>query len=211
MSVRSQPGSPRKVGALFGIRKTWRPLFRTDRLELRPPQHDDYKAWSTLRNDSREFLQVWEPDWASDHLTATSFRARVKWASRSIDDGRAAPLLLIRSRDQEIIGGLTIDNIRRGPAMACTFGYWVGEQHARRGYMTETLIAARQYVFDELGLSRVEAACLPENKSSRGLLEKCGFKYEGVAQSYLQIAGRWRTHVLYAALRDDRRGASDAG
>jgi ribosomal-protein-alanine N-acetyltransferase len=43
------------------------------------------------------------------------------------------------------------------------------------------------------------------------LLERCGFKYEGVAQSYLQIAGRWRTHVLYAALREDRRGRADVG
>jgi ribosomal-protein-alanine N-acetyltransferase len=42
-------------------------------------------------------------------------------------------------------------------------------------------------------------------------LEKCGFKYEGVAQSYLQINGRWRTHVLYAALRPDRRGRTDVG
>ena len=59
--------------------------------------------------------------------------------------------------------------------------------------------------------ARIEAACLPENKPSRDLLEKCGFKYEGVAQSYLQINGRWRTHVLYAQLRMDRRGRTDAG
>jgi ribosomal-protein-alanine N-acetyltransferase len=67
------------------------------------------------------------------------------------------------------------------------------------------------YAFDRLDLSRIEAACLPENTASRGLLEKCGFNYEGVAQSYLQINGRWRTHVLYAALRPDRRGRTDVG
>jgi ribosomal-protein-alanine N-acetyltransferase len=43
------------------------------------------------------------------------------------------------------------------------------------------------------------------------VLEKCGFKYEGVAQSYLQIAGRWRNHVLYANLRNDRRGRTEVG
>ena len=62
-----------------------------------------------------------------------------------------------------------------------------------------------------MDLSRIEAACLPENKASRGLLEKSGFKYEGVAQSYLQIAGRWRNHVLYSNLRADRRGRTAAG
>jgi [ribosomal protein S5]-alanine N-acetyltransferase len=47
--------------------------------------------------------------------------------------------------------------------------------------------------------------------ASRGVLEGSGFKYEGVAQSYLQINGRWRNHVLYANLRGDRRGRTDVG
>ena len=69
--------------------------------------------------------------------------------------------------------------------------------------------AVVHHAFEKLDVSRIEAACLPENAASRGLLEKSGFKYEGVAQSYLQINGRWRNHVLYAALRMDRRGRTD--
>jgi ribosomal-protein-alanine N-acetyltransferase len=76
--------------------------------------------------------------------------------------------------------------------------------------MSEALNAVVEFAFTTLDLSRIEAACLPENEASRGVLEKCGFKYEGVAQSYLQINGRWRTHVLYANLRRDRRGQADA-
>jgi ribosomal-protein-alanine N-acetyltransferase len=67
------------------------------------------------------------------------------------------------------------------------------------------------YAFSTMDLSRVESACLPENVASRGVLEKCGYKYEGVAQAYIQINGRWRTHVLYAALRADRRGRTTVG
>ena len=67
------------------------------------------------------------------------------------------------------------------------------------------------YAFSTMDLSRVESACLPENVASRGVLEKCGYKYEGVAQAYIQINGRWRTHVLYAALRADRRGRTTMG
>jgi ribosomal-protein-alanine N-acetyltransferase len=107
------------------------------------------------------------------------------------------------------LGAVTLDNIRRGPAQAGTLGYWIGEPFARQGYMREALQAVVHHAFGRLDLSRLEAACLPENTASRGLLEKCGFKYEGVAQSYLQINGRWRTHVLYAALRMDRRGRTD--
>ena len=77
--------------------------------------------------------------------------------------------------------------------------------------MREALEAVVHYAFTELDLSRLEAGCLPENAASRGVLEKVGYKYEGVAQSYLQINGRWRNHVLYANLRADRRGKTAIG
>jgi ribosomal-protein-alanine N-acetyltransferase len=90
-------------------------------------------------------------------------------------------------------------------------GYWIGQPYARHGYMTEALLAMVHYAFSTMDISRVESACLPENVASRGVLEKCGYKYEGVAQAYIQINGRWRTHVLYAALRADRRGRTTVG
>ena len=114
--------------------------------------------------------------------------------------------MLARREDDAILGAVTLDNIRRGPAQSATLGYWIGQPHARQGYMREAIVALSHYAFRRLDLSRLEAACLEENAASRGLLEKAGFKYEGVAQSYLQIAGRWRNHVLYAQLRSDRRG-----
>ncbi len=183
----------------------------TERMVLRPPTHSDFNPWSALRRDSEAFLAKWEPSWADDHLTRRAFTNRVYWANRAIGNGSAVPLFLLRRKDDMLLGAITLDNIRRGPAQAGTLGYWIGEPFARQGYMREAIDAVVHYAFDRLDLSRIEAACLPENKASRGLLEKAGFKYEGVAQSYLQIDGRWRTHVLYAALRLDRRGRTDVG
>ena len=81
----------------------------------------------------------------------------------------------------------------------------------RQGFMSEAISALVHYAFGTLDISRIESACLPENTPSRKVLEKCGFKYEGVAQAYIQIDGRWRTHVLYSSLRYDRRGKTDTG
>ena len=192
---------------MLGLRRKLR--LETERMVLRPPIHNDFSPWSALRRDSEDFLTKWEPSWAEDHLTRRAFTNRVYWANRAIGNGSAVPLFLIRRKDQMLVGAITLDNIRRGPAQAGTLGYWIGEPFARRGYMGEAIAAVVHYAFDRLDLSRIEAACLPENQASRGLLEKSGFKYEGVAQSYLQIDGRWRTHVLYAALRSDRRGRTD--
>ncbi|MBV1903247.1 MAG: GNAT family N-acetyltransferase [Marinosulfonomonas sp.] len=183
----------------------------TERMTLRAPLHSDYRQWAALRRESADFLKPWEPTWSPDHLTRKSFTNRVYWAQRSINNGSAVPLFLIRRDDHALLGAITLDNIRRGPAQAGTCGYWIGQPFARAGYMREALTAMVHYAFATLDLSRVESACLPENMASRGVLEKCGYKYEGVAQSYLQIDGRWRTHVLYANLHGDRRGKSDAG
>ncbi|MCV6825247.1 MULTISPECIES: GNAT family N-acetyltransferase [Halocynthiibacter] len=184
-------------------------LIETERMTLRLPLHSDYRAWSTLRNESRAFLIPWEPLWSSDHLSRKSFTNRVYWAQRSTVSGSALPLFLTERHSGELLGALTLDNIRRGPSQAGTLGYWIGERHARNGYMREAIQAVTHYAFTVLDISRLEAACLPENTASRGVLEKSGFKYEGVAQSYLQISGRWRNHVLYANLRRDRRGKTD--
>ncbi|WP_375687171.1 GNAT family N-acetyltransferase [Pseudooceanicola sp. LIPI14-2-Ac024] len=193
------------------LRVRRRVRIETERLTLRPPVHADWRAWSDLRRESQEFLTPWEPAWASDHLGRKAFTNRVYWAQRSVGGGTALPLFLIRREDDALLGAITLDNIRRGPAQAGTLGYWIGERYSRRGYMREAITAVVHHAFHRLDLSRIEAACLPENAPSRALLESCGFKYEGVAQSYLQIGGRWRTHVLYAALRMDRRGKTDVG
>ena len=183
----------------------------TERMTLRLPDHADWRQWSELREASAAFLVHWEPNWSNDHLSRRAFTNRVYWAQRAEAQGTALPLMLVRREDARLLGALTLDNIRRGPAQAGTLGYWIGQSFARQGYMREAILALAHHAFTNLDLSRLEAACLPENAASRGVLEKCGFKYEGVAQSYLQINGRWRNHVLYASLRADRRGRTDAG
>ena len=188
-----------------------KPRIETERMTLRLPAHQDYRAWSHLREVSTDHLTQWEPTRAVDHLTRKAFTNLVYWAARAEGQGTALPLVLIRRSDSQILGAITMDNIRRGPVQAATLGYWIGAPYARQGFMREAILAVVHHAFTTMDLSRMEAACLPENAASRGALEKCGFKYEGVAQSYLQINGRWRNHVLYANLRHDRRGRTDVG
>ena len=186
-------------------------LIQTDRLDLRLPQLSDHKNWSQLRFESKEFLTPWEPTWSHDHLLRRPFINRVNWAKRSIQNGTAIPLFIINRNDGVLIGAITLDNIRRGPNQTATMGYWIGLPYVRKGFMSEAISALVNYAFGTLDISRIESACLPENTPSRKVLEKCGFKYEGVAQAYIQIDGRWRTHVLYSSLRYDRRGKTDTG
>ncbi len=189
-------------------RKT--PVLLSERLQLRLPRRGDYIPWATTRRAAVDFLQQWEPIRPRGYDARAAFTGRVHWAQRAARAQSAFPFMIMRREDRRLLGAITLDNVRFGPARAGTIGYWIGEEFARQGYMREAIGLVMDYAFEQLDLSRIEAACLPENVASRGLLEGAGFKYEGVAQSFLQINGRWRTHVLYANLRHDRRGQADA-
>lgn len=179
------------------------PIVRGDGVYLRAPHMADYEAWAALREASRAFLQPWEPVWPSDDLTRSAFRRRVRRYAEEIRSDTAYPFLLFRQEDNVLLGGLTLALVRRGVAQACTLGYWMGEPYARQGYMTRGVRAALSFTFSDLGLRRIEAACLPSNAASIRLLEKAGFTREGYARRYLCIAGSWQDHLLFALLRDD--------
>jgi [ribosomal protein S5]-alanine N-acetyltransferase len=170
---------------------------------LRLPQIGDYPAWAALREESRAFLTPWEPTWPADDLTRASFRRRIRRYAEDQRNDLAYAFLIFRSGDNTLVGGLTLANIRRGVAQAGSIGYWVGAPFARQGYMTAALRALIPFSFRSLRLHRLEAACIPANAASIGLLEKTGFKREGYARGYLCINGMWQDHLLYARLQDD--------
>lgn len=164
---------------------------------LRPPRNGDYAAWSDLRRRSRAFLQPWEPTWPADDLSRSAYRRRLLAYQRDMDLGQGYSFLVFRAQDEILVGGVTLSNIRRGVAQMGTVGYWVGEPFARQGFTLGAVKAVIGFSFGRLGLHRLEAACVPENDASRGLLLRAGFELEGRASAYLKINGAWRDHLLF--------------
>lgn len=170
-------------------------------VHLRVPVMADFADWVALRTASRTFLTPWEPLWPHDDLTRSSFRYRIKRYHRDVRDDVSYPFFIFSRDDDTLLGGITISNVRRGVAQTGSVGYWIGEPHARQGYMTDALRALVAYAFGDLNLNRLEAACLPGNEPSIRLLQACGFCQEGLAREYLKINGAWRDHLLFALLR----------
>ena len=181
------------------------PMILGQGVYLRNPQPADYGPWADLRGLSRDFLTPWEPTWPSDDLTRTAFRRRLRRYQREIREDQAYPFFIFHEEDDALLGGCTLSGVQRGVQQSCTLGYWAGERHAGRGHVTAAVRALIPFVFEELRLHRLQAACLPENERSRAVLRKCGFTEEGIARGYLRINGVWRDHVVYAILRDDSR------
>lgn len=172
---------------------------------LRPPGERDWLAYAELRAASRNFLEPWEPTWSSDALTRDAFSRRLeRYASDWRDD--AGYSMFVFERDSEaLLGGITLSNVRRGVAQAGTLGYWIGEAYSGQGYMREGLRLLLGFCFSDLALHRVEAACLPNNDASRGLLLAAGFSENGFARKYLKIRGVWQDHLLFSLLAEDHQ------
>ena len=176
----------------------------TDRLFLRRPKLSDFDQWADLRQMSADFLQPYEPRWTDDELSRGSFKARLRRQEADINSGRGLPWFLLENTPTpRLLGGLTLSNIRRGVAQTATLGYWMGEPFAGKGYMSQAVKAVCAAAFETHRLHRIEASTVLKNARSQGLLEKCGFKREGVAKSYLKINGQWEDHILFARINDD--------
>ncbi len=180
-------------------------LLKGETVYLRYPLEEDFEAWAGLRAQSRAHLEPWEPVWPQDDLTRTAYRRRMRRYQREVRDDLAHPLFIFAAHDDALLGACTLSNVRRGVSQACSMGYWIGARYAGRGFMTAAVRRVIPFVFDDLRLHRIEAACIPANLSSQAVLRRCGFTEEGRARRYLKIAGEWQDHILFGLVEDDPR------
>ena len=185
--MRSLPAAPRVDGH--------------EEVYLKGMAWSDYTAWSTLRAQSQDFLQPFEPVWEEDHLTKHAFRNRLQWYATEMKLGTLFSFGIFRYDDDALLGGCTLSDIKRGCAQSGTLGYWMGQCHAGHGYMKQAVCTVLPFVFTTLGLHRLEASCVPTNEASKTVLTSNGFQEEGYAKAYLKINGLWRDHILFALLQ----------
>lgn len=187
------------------------PILGDGDVMLRAALLTDYQAWLKLREQSRSHLTRWEPDWFDKDVTLDAFRTRLRLHERLNRAGAALSLLTFLKSTGEMIGGVTLSDIRLQAAHSATIGYWIGADHLRKGFGLASVRLVLAHAFGERRLNRIEAACQPGNIASRALLAKAGFREEGHARDYLFINGKWRDHLLFAAIARDYGGAPAPG
>jgi [ribosomal protein S5]-alanine N-acetyltransferase len=183
------------------------PIVHGRNVRLRPPLASDYAQWAELRARSREHLRPWEPQWSHDELSRAAFRRRIRYYQRDLREDLGYAFFIFAADNDDLLGGLTLSNVRRGITQAAAVGYWLGLPYVGHGYMTEAVRALVPFAFHELKLHRLEAACLPHNLASIRVLERNGFQREGLARRYLRINGSWQDHLLFALLSEDSQSS----
>ncbi|MDC1302748.1 GNAT family N-acetyltransferase [Pelagibacterales bacterium] len=170
---------------------------------LRPPQYSDWKAWADERKKNKLYLQPWEPLWSINELERSSFVKRVRMFERLSHNDQAYSFLIYKSDNEDFIGEVNISNVQRGIIQSCTIGYWIAKDCEGKGMMSESLELVKEFIFSELKLHRIEAACLPHNIPSLKLLLKNGFIKEGTARKLLKINDKWQDHTVLSFILDD--------
>lgn len=179
-------------------------------VSLRYPRESDRAAYIALRRASRKEFRRWEPlpkpgfdAYGDDAFNLDMRRARSRSARR---------LLICRNDDGAVVGRVSMGVILRGDLQQCFVGYWIGTRFTGRGYMTEALTLAADYIFTRLKLHRFECNIQPANEPSRSVARKAGLRLEGLSPKYLKIAGVWADHERWAMTLEDweQRTRSDA-
>jgi ribosomal-protein-alanine N-acetyltransferase len=177
-----------------------------ERVRLRAPRVADNTRLMALRARSGAFLAPWSPLPAPDANDVDAqrealVRQRKEWAT-----DKAYRFVMAERGTDAAIGRVSLAEVVRGVFQNAYLGYWIDQEYARRGLMTEGVRLALDLAFGELGLHRVQAAIIPRNKASLGVARKVALRREGTAERYLFIAGRWEDHAIFAMTKEEWAG-----
>jgi ribosomal-protein-alanine N-acetyltransferase len=186
----------------------WLATLTDGPVTLRPLRLRDAPSWSEVRRRNVRWLAPWEatpPDGpAAVQTSVATYLAMWRRLRREAATGRALPFAI--TYDGELVGQLTVGGVSRGSLHSAHLGYWVDSRVAGRGIMPTAVALATDHCFWTAGLHRIEVNIRPENAASRRVVEKLGFREEGLRERYLHIDGGWRDHLSYALVREDVPG-----
>jgi Acetyltransferases, including N-acetylases of ribosomal proteins len=105
----------------------------------------------------------------------------------------------------KVIGGIKFqDDGRRFRVASVSIGYELAKAHWGKGYMPEAVKAMIFHAFEEKKVEVVSIGHFTVNEKSRRVIEKCGFKYEGIIRSaYKRFDGVIFDDVAYSILKED--------
>jgi len=182
------------------------PVVLTDgEVRLRQLRRRDQGAWMDLRARNAAWLEPWEATSpAPQRGPRPTFGEFVRSLSSQARSGTSLPFAI--EHEGRLVGQLTVTGITYGSLCSGSIGYWVSEDVAGRGITPTAVALATDHCFRALGLHRIEINIRPENAPSLRVVDKLGFRDEGVRVRYLHIGYEWRDHRTFALTSDEVPG-----
>ncbi|ALV46252.1 GNAT family acetyltransferase [Arthrobacter alpinus] len=185
----------------------WPVTLECGDLVLRPIKLRDKAEWTRVRAHNAEWLQPWEASNPVSQGQLPTFSGMVRVLNQQAREASALPFIITERVPTQakpaIVGQLTVSSIMWGSAMSATLGYWVDQDRAGRGIVPTAVAMATDHCFRALGLHRMEINIRPENAASLRVVEKLGFRDEGLRPRYLHINGQWADHRSFALTSEE--------
>jgi ribosomal-protein-serine acetyltransferase len=174
----------------------------TDDSYLRLLDEADPPELHGLIEANRAYLARWLP-WAQSQAfdDTVDFIRRAR-TQLSDNDGFQAAVVI----EEGIAGVIGYHGVDWGNR-ATRIGYWLDEGHQGRGTMTATVRLLVDHALEVWQLNRVEIRAAAENRRSRAISERLGFRQEGTLRQVELIGGRYLDSVVYSILEADWRAA----
>ena len=125
-----------------------------------------------------------------------------KWIKKSVDENG---YYFAVELDKKVIGYVELCHLNWFEGVAGEMGYHIGPKFRGKGYATEAAGVVIDYCFNKLKFRKVYADTDPDNKASQKVLEKLGFKLEGIIRERRFVKGRWIDEWDYGLLKREWR------
>jgi RimJ/RimL family protein N-acetyltransferase len=176
-------------------------VLETPRLRLRPLELSDaseIQKAAGRREISDTMISIPHPYPAGE---AARYVARRR-AER--ETGRSVTFTIEQKEDRFLRGLVEVRDIDREHSQA-ELSFWLAVESWGQGYMSEVVREVLQYGFEGLGLNRLYAYPTLRNPASGRVLEKNGFKQEGLLRQRVRKWGEFEDVALWAILRREWR------
>ena len=192
------------VGRIHGWPATLtEPDLLDTQVTLRPVRVSDARAWREIRVRNASWLRPWEPSNPETPLVRSPIRPWSHGPHHAAGGRPGVALPWVVCYGGQFAGQLTVGSIVWGSSRSGQIGYWIDESYAGLGIIPTALAMAVNHCFRVMGMHRLEASIRPENAASRRVVEKLGFRDEGVRERQLHINGTWRDHICYAITAEE--------
>lgn len=143
-----------------------------------------YLPWNTHKNieETKKILNMWIAEYKEDNIYNWGIEVK---------------------NNSELIGTITVMHIDERCQIA-EIGYCIGKNYWGKGYINEANDIVIKYLFDEIGINRIQAKHHLNNVNSGKVLEKSGFKFEGILRDYdIDNNGNYVDVKMYSIIKRD--------
>jgi [ribosomal protein S5]-alanine N-acetyltransferase len=160
-------------------------------------EQPDAKEALRYYKENDAHLAPFSPLWPEDFFTLDFWHKQVERNIEEAYTDKSLRLFVFEKGDNKrVIASIGFGGFLRNAANFCYLGYGLARDKQGLGYMTESIPAAIQFVFNDLNMHRIMANYMPTNERSGKLLKRLGFTVEGYARDYLFLNGKWQDHIL---------------